>query len=394
MTEMIPDILNLWAEYEQPRLHGKQMMIQSFLFRDLAGRRIIGAMPDMRDGQWFALLEGGTKLHFREDVPYTRERLDSRDISSFTIGQIAEIADNPVYGYGTAYYPGELCSEWHKVFEFAMAVSDEAWDLESVQPVYERFLSYLEQNICETSEEEPVIGKKFFLQALIKNVENIRMYLMGKEEAVISKDLLMLMNSRYIYLPEVYRILYDGEAAGPGEKEKKSRSFSPETLGRYLDQAARGTSFEKGMRFEEAAAYFMEAAEGLRIAGRRVKTEFQEIDLCLVNMSLDQELWDMGAFFLVECKNWKKAAGVSVVRELGLTARMRGNRTTILISKNGWTKDAEEEAKRQALQGICILCITEEEMREVPDAEGCIVLIKEKFAECCAEIEDDIRLLG
>ena len=46
-----------------------------------------------------------------------------------------------------------------------MAVSDEAWDLESVQPVYERFLSYLEQNICETSEEEPVIGKKFFLQA-------------------------------------------------------------------------------------------------------------------------------------------------------------------------------------------------------------------------------------
>lgn len=132
------------------------------------------------------------------------------------------------------------------------------------------------------------------------------------EKLLKSKDLLMLMNSRYIYLPEVYRILYDGEAAGPGEKEKKSRSFSPETLGRYLDQAARGTSFEKGMRFEEAAAYFMEAAEGLR---------------------------------------------------------MRGNRTTILISKNGWTKDAEEEAKRQALQGIYILCITEEEMGEEPDAD-------------------------
>lgn len=135
-------------------------MYDRFLFRDLAGRRIIGAMPDMRDGQWFALLEGGTKLYFREDVPYTRERLGNMDISSFTIGQIAEIAHNPVYGYGTAYYPGE------------------------------------------------------------------------------------------------------------------------------------------------------------------------------------------------------------------------------------------EEAKRQALQDIYILCITEEEMREVPDAEGCIVLIKKKFAECCAEIEDDIRMLG
>lgn len=58
--------------------------------------------------------------------------------------------------------------------------------------------------------------------------------------------------------------------------------------------------------------------------------------------------------------------GVSVVRELGLTSRMRGNRTSILISRKEWTKDAED----------------------------CIVLIKKKFAECCAKTEDDIRLIG
>ena len=33
-------------------------------------------------------------------------------------------------------------------------------------------------------------------------------------------------------------------------------------------------------------------------------------------------------------------------------------------------------------------------MRKVPDAEGCTDLIKKKFAECCASIEDDIRILG
>lgn len=347
-AELLPDMLGIWTQYEQPRLHGKQMMIQSFLFSDMAGRRIIGAMPDMENGQWFALLEGGTKLYFREDVPYSREILDSRDIGSFTIGQTDGIIDNPVYGYGTAYFPGELCSEWHKVFEFALAVSENTWEAESVQHVYERFLQFLEENVCVTMEAEPIIEKTQYLRALLITVENIRKYLQGQEEAVISKDLLLLMNSRYVYLPEIYQILY-GESVRAAnevnEAEKAEKIFSAEVLGKYLDQAAQGTPFEKGLRFEEAAAYFMEAAGGLRIAGRRVKTEFQEIDLCLVNVSLDQELWDMGAFILVECKNWKKAAGVTVVRELGLTARMRGNKTTILISKNGWTRDAAEEAE-------------------------------------------------
>lgn len=127
--------------------------------------------------------------------------------------------------------------------------------------------------------------KKLFLQTLIKIVENIRMYLGGQEEAVITKDLLLLMNSRYIYLPELYSNLYDEKEVGLVEQEKQSGVFSPEILKRYLNQAARGTSFEKGMRFEEVDAYFMKAAKDMQIAGRRVKTEIQEIDLCLVNTS-------------------------------------------------------------------------------------------------------------
>lgn len=389
--DRIPDVFGIWAQFEQPQLCGKQLVIQSFLFKDLAGRRIIGALPDEQSGQWFALLDGGGKLFFGEDNPYYRPRLESGDIGLLTIGQTDGILNNPGFGYGTFYCPEELCAEWHKVFEFALAASGETWDIDAVKPVYERFLAFLSQNICHTVEAEPVITKEHYLQALLQNMNAVRLYLRGEEEAVISKDLLLLMNSRYIYLPQVYQLMYQDNG---GRETGRADTFDRGTLCAYLDRAAAGGSFEKGLEFEKAAGYFMAAAEGLRIAGKHVRTEFQEIDLCLVNVSVDQDLWEMGAFLLVECKNWKKPAGISVVRELGLTARMRGNKTTILISRKGWSEKAAEEARRQAAQEIYILCITEEELRRVADAKGCVELIKRKFYECRAAAGDNLAMPG
>ena len=74
-TDLLPDVLAIWISREQPLLLGKQIMIRSFLFRDLSGRRIISALPDPESGEWFALLEGGVKLYFREELPYFRQRL-------------------------------------------------------------------------------------------------------------------------------------------------------------------------------------------------------------------------------------------------------------------------------------------------------------------------------
>ena len=83
-----------------------------------------------------------------------------------------------------------------------------------------------------------------------------------------------------------------------------------------------------------------------------------------------------------------------MVRELGLAARMRGNKTTLLISKNGWTADAEQEAIRQALQEIFLLCVTEKELRQVPDAAACSRLLREKFRALRAATENSVDLLG
>lgn len=391
-TDLLPDVLAIWISREQPLLLGKQIMIRSFLFRDLSGRRIISALPDPESGEWFALLEGGVKLYFREELPYFRQRLAKPTIPFFTIGAVDEIILNPAYAYGTMYTPMELCSEWHTAFIYALATDRRTWTPECLQPVYEAFLSFLRRRVCDTDVQTPqILAKEDFLRVLLKNVENVQTYLRGESEVVVSKDLLLLMNSRYIYLPEIRRIL---KRTGPPVSPEPASVFCQETLCAYLDRARIGSAYERGARFEVASAYFATALKGFRIAGRRVKTAFQEIDLCLVNVSLDQDCWDMGAFILVECKNWKKPAGISVVRELGLAARMRGNKTTLLISKNGWTADAEQEAIRQALQEIFLLCVTEKELRQVPDAAACSRLLREKFRALRAATENSVDLLG
>ena len=49
----------------------------------------------------------------------------------------------------------------------------------------------------------------------------------------------------------------------------------------------------------------LNSVEGWKITGKRIRAGAQEIDLSVANISLDDELWQMGAYILIECKNWK-----------------------------------------------------------------------------------------
>ena len=88
-----------------------------------------------------------------------------------------------------------------------------------------------------------------------------------------------------------------------------------------------------------------------------MKTGYEEIDLSAVNISLDNQLWEMGSYFLIECKNWDKKVDVKVIRSLSHICELKGNKTTILFSNKGVTKDAEREIKRIAITGKYILNI-------------------------------------
>lgn len=51
----------------------------------------------------------------------------------------------------------------------------------------------------------------------------------------------------------------------------------------------------------------------------------------------------MGAYILIECKNWKKHVGIQQIRNIAHISSMKGNKTAILFTANGITSDSQEE---------------------------------------------------
>ena len=43
----------------------------------------------------------------------------------------------------------------------------------------------------------------------------------------------------------------------------------------------------------------------------------------------------MGAYILIECKNWKKHVGIQQIRNIAHISSMKGNKTAILFTANG-----------------------------------------------------------
>ena len=349
---------------------GKQLMIQSFLLKDLIGRKVIGILPDHQQGGRKLILEGGLTVRLNQELPYVREKAEGELTGAFGLSEIDEILNNPVYAYGTLYVPKELCLEWHKVFLFAASLTDICWDRETVKLYYERFLIFLSENICDVREAPPLIEREVFLETLRVTIEQIKKYLRGEDESSISKDFLRLLDSRYVYLPYLYDILPRPE---PGME-----AFDPEELKRRVRtaEAAKATAAcQKGHLWEQAAVYFVSHVPGLRVTGTRVKTQWQEIDISAVNISMDQELWNLGAYLLVECKNLNERAGISVVRNLAHILTMKGSKTALLFTVHGLTRDAGQEILRLSADEIYILHISKHDLEQVKTSDDCRSLL-------------------
>lgn len=379
------NVLDIWLDLEKPIIMGKQIMIQSVLLSDLRTRKIIGAFPNMETGEWTLILEGGFKLNLNAEIPYMRERVGVRDFDIFTISDVDEVINNPIYGYGKWYNPTEIYEEWHKVFLYASALQDCEWTIESLTKTYEKFLNFISENICDIMDASPMITKEEYHEILFKNVEMLKEFIKGNEEAVISKEVWMLLNSRYVYLPYIYNIMKIPSI----ENEVK---FSYEELQNKLKLSESKNRYEKGIKFEEVAEYFIKNIPGLRVSGTRVKTGEQEIDLSAINISLDNNLWEMGAYILIECKNWKKKVDIQVIRGLSHISDLKGNKTTILFSANDITKDAEKEIIRTAINGRFILNITKKELSKIKTKEDCYKLLITKWNNLQEQIKDKLNI--
>lgn len=189
---------------------------------------------------------------------------------------------NPVYAYGLYFSPLSLCEEWHKVFLYLCAVSECVWDIQSISEPYEKFLEFLQKFICETTRAETILTKEVYHAVLLRTIQGYRDFLKGEDEPVISKDLHQTMNSRYMYLSYLWSLVSHVET---------ECVFEADVLHDMVREAAdTAGAHKRGTLWEDAAAYVLNSVPGWKITGRRVRSGSQEIDISVVNVSLDDAL--------------------------------------------------------------------------------------------------------
>ena len=171
---------------------------------------------------------------------------------------------------------------------------------------------------------------------------------------------------------------------------KGEAGFDRQELAHKIRDAETQGAYQKGLKWEEAVEYFLEQIDGLRISGRRVRTIAQEIDLSVVNISYDQKLWEMGAYILVECKNWKAKVGIEVIRGLSHISELKGNKTTFLFTVNGISQNAQDEIERLVVNGKYILHITKKELQDIKSRKECYELLVRKWDELRDRAEEEL----
>lgn len=368
---IIDTIVSLWFEREQPMLCGQQLMTRPFFIRDFANRKVITALPDENTGVWRLIFEGGHQLYLHEDSPYTKETLHPNDLGAFCSSNIQSILLNPIYAYGKWFQPNDICEEWHKVFLYLCAISDTDWNCSCIRKVYEKFLNFLEKNICLITDAPPILSKEHYCSALLTHISNFRKFLQGDDEPVISKDLLQTLNSRYVYLPYLWSLI---------NPIPPQNLFSAHALQEMVNQAICETdNHKKGILWEDVAAYVLSHVAGLKITGRRIRAGAQEIDLSIANVSMDNALWQLGAYILVECKNWNTHVDIQQIRNIAHISTMKGNQAAILFASNGITADAQEEIHRLTSSNLNIICITASDLKDLRSADDCRILILKRW---------------
>ena len=389
-SNLADSIYQIWYEIENPITYGKQVITKSFMLDDLKGRRIITHLPDYETKETYLLLEGGLKLNLRNDYPYFREKVGYSNINLYSIGDVDSIINNPPFSQ--SFQPYELYEDWQKVLNYVLAISCRCWYLKDIKKLHKKFMEFMEKEICDVTASKPLISPEIYYRCYLKNIHRITDYFSGKEEAVITKDYLFMLQTRFVFLPAVINIIKQVfPQASLFERQKKFRMPEYQKLLNKLDIDDHN---EKGKALENIAEYLIDCSRDIQVMGKRIRTDRDEIDLSCCNISLRSDIWKLGALILIECKNWKNKVSINIIRQLGYIMTYKGNMTTILFARNGITANAQKEILRHAMLGKYILCLDMQDLDQITSEIDFENLICLKFDRLNSQIEDSIERLG
>jgi hypothetical protein len=141
--------------------------------------------------------------------------------------------------------------------------------------------------------------------------------------------------------------------------------WGSETLDALVDAVETAHSADdKGRTLEELCSRLFSSIPGFTVTGR-VRTETEEIDISVLNDSVEPRLRRESAFILAECKNWSGKCGKNefVVFHAKLENRSRRCTLGFLISWNGFSDTVTKEMLRGSREEILVVPLTGENMR-------------------------------
>ena len=376
----VEQTITFWLEREQPALKGYQCLSRSFILRDMNHRKVMAAIPH-GERNWGLVLEGGIFLPLADDFESGLGKLNNSHINQWTAGAVMEVLLNPIYAFGYYYQHLDLICEWFYVFLYGLTtVNKDRLTNVDIEFVYRRFCGYIGKHICPyILIESQIIEVDQFIETFIKILNKIRCYLKGEEETGISKNVILMMRSRYGYLLVVHQFLQ--KKCGLNIVDTHiSINLDCDYWEDQLDNLRKeNSSYTKGKMLEDIAQYFISTIPGLRVTDTRSKRGRAEVDVFCCNVSYDSYLWKLGALILIECKNQKKKVGVADIRNLIPTMEAKGILGTIIFSSAGFSLVSVKEIKHQLFGGKMIIPISLEDLRGVGKEKSAYDLLREKI---------------
>ena len=141
--------------------------------------------------------------------------------------------------------------------------------------------------------------------------------------------------------------------------------WGAETLDALVDavEAARSAD-DKGRTLEELCSRLFASVPGFFVTGR-VRTETEEIDISVLNDSVEPRLRREGALILAECKNWTGRCGKNEFVVFHSKLENRSHRCTLglLVSWNGFSETVTKEMLRGSREETLVVPMTGEDIR-------------------------------
>ncbi|AKL12308.1 TPA: hypothetical protein I8271_004987 [Kluyvera intermedia] len=167
---------------------------------------------------------------------------------------------------------------------------------------------------------------------------------------------------------------------------------APTFLSHILAVDSAVTNQDKGSSLESLSRYLFNCIDGIEVREVNINAPSEEVDLLLWNAKTTQvfEPWDN--LISIECKNWSRPAGATLIDSFAAKIRMKHLTTGIFVAANGVTGDFvngnnEERGAVYRLHehltrdGIRIVVVRMDDLRALSNINDFLEIIKDRYCK-------------